>query len=290
MRAVLASALLAMCFAVAAEAAAPKHVLLLHSFGRDFAPYDGIASVFRAELARRSAEPIVISEATLDAGRAWTDKEQQAFFEYLGARFEGSAPDIVVTMGPPAARFYLAHRDHLFPATPLVIGALDERLARGAPLRANDAAVVGKVDLPRLLDNVLRLLPETQTVAVVIGTSEFERFWLAELKKELAPFTNRVSFLWLNDLSLQQMQDLVANLPPRSAILYGLLVSDAAGVPHERQDALLSLRAVANAPIFGVYESELGKGVVGGPYTSQRRSGEQMATAALDILRGVRFS
>jgi hypothetical protein len=88
--------------AVDAAAAEPKRALLIHSFGRDFAPYDTIASVFRAELARGSAEPIVVSEATLDAGRALTDKEQQAFFEYLSARFEGSAPDLVVTIGPPA--------------------------------------------------------------------------------------------------------------------------------------------------------------------------------------------
>ncbi|HYC15382.1 MAG TPA: histidine kinase, partial [Stellaceae bacterium] len=290
MRAALAWALLALCVALGAEAAGPKRVLLLHSFGRDFAPYDAIASVFRAELARGSSDPIVISEATLDAGRTLTDKEQQAFFEYLRARFDGAAPDLVVTMGPAAARFYLAHRDQLFPATPLIVAALDERLARNAPLRANDAAVLGHVDLPRLFDNILQLLPDTQTIAVVIGASELERFWLGELKKETAPLADRVNFLMLNGLSLEQMQRRVAELPPHSAIFYGLLVTDGAGVPHERQDALVSLRAVANAPIFGIYENELGKGVVGGPYTSQRRNGEQMAAAAFRILSGASSS
>jgi len=99
-RLAFALTLVALCLSLGAEAAGPKRVLLLHSFGRDFAPYDAIASVFRAELARNSTEPIVISEATLDAGRALTDREQRAFFDYLGARFEGSAPDLVVTMGP----------------------------------------------------------------------------------------------------------------------------------------------------------------------------------------------
>ncbi len=286
MRAAVACALVALLFALGAEAAGPKRVLILHSFGRDFAPYDTIASVFRAELARGSTESVVISEATLDAGRTLTDKEQQAFFEYLGARFESSTPDLVVTLGPQAARFYLAHRDQLFPTTPLVLAALDERFARGAPLRPNDAAVVGKVDLPRLFENVLQLLPDTQTIAVVIGASELEHFWLGELKRELAPLTNRVNFLWLNDLSLEQMRQRVADLPPHSAIVYGLLVTDAAGIPHERQDALLSLHAVANAPIFGIYEDELGKGIVGGPYSSQRRNGREIAAAALRILAG----
>lgn len=272
--------------AAAADAATPKRVLLIHSFGRDFAPYDTIASAFRTELTREFPDPIVLSETTLDAGRPVTVEERRAFGEYLRTRYAGAAPDLVVTIGPPAARFYLADRGRLFPSTPLIMAALDERLAREATLGANDAAVIGKLDLPRLFENIFRLLPDTRTVAVVIGASELEKFWLRELQRETAVFKDRASFLWLGDLSFDQMRERVATLPPDSAIFYALLIVDAAGVPHERQDALTALRASANAPIFGLYESELGKGVVGGPYSSQRQRGEQMAEAAHRILRG----
>ena len=284
--AVLAGTWLGACDSFIANAATPKRVLLIHSFGRDFAPYDTIASVFRTELARGFPEPIVLLEATLDAGRPVTKEEEAAFLEYLRARFAGQPPDLVVTIGPPAARFYLAHRDQLFPSIPLVMAALDERLARGAALRANDAAVVGKVDLPRLFENIFQLLPDTTTIAVVTGASRLEQFWLAELQKEAVPFQGRASFQWLSDLSFDQIRERVASLPPNSAVLYSLLIVDAAGVPHERQDALTALHASATAPIFGLYEGELGKGVVGGPYSSQRRRGEQIAEAAHRILRG----
>jgi len=52
-----------LCFALGAEAATPKRVLILHSFGRGFAPYDSITSVFRADLARRATAPISFVEA-----------------------------------------------------------------------------------------------------------------------------------------------------------------------------------------------------------------------------------
>jgi signal transduction histidine kinase len=284
--AVLAATWLGASACLAADVATPKRVLLIHSFGRDFAPYDTIASVFRTELARGFPDPVVLFETTLDAGRPVTREEERAFLEYLRARFAGPAPDLVVTIGPPAARFYLAHRGQLFPSIPLVMAALDERLAKGAVLRTNDAAVVGKVDLPRLFENIFQLLPATTTVAVVVGSSQLEQFWLAELQREAAPFKDRASFQWLSNLSLEQLKGRVASLPPHSAVLYGLLIVDAAGVPHERQDALAALHASANAPIFGLYENELGKGVVGGPYSSQRRRGEQIAAAADRILRG----
>jgi signal transduction histidine kinase len=276
--------LLALCVAFGAEATGPQRVLIVHSFGRDFAPYDTIAAVFRTELARRSSEPIVFVEANLDYRRAANDREQRAFLDYLRARFDDGPPDVVVTIGPPAARFYVRHRSELFPAVPAVFGALDARFLGQLTLSPNDAFVAGKVDLPRLVGNILQLLPDTETLAVVIGASETERFWRGELQREFAPFAGRVRFEWLDALSLAQMKERVAKLPPRSAILYGLLIVDAAGVPHERQDALANLYAAANAPIFGLYENELGKGVVGGPYSSQRTNGEHLAAATLRAL------
>lgn len=287
MVAALVCAWIALGWAAGVEAATAKRVLILHSFGRDFAPYDTIASTFRTDLAKRSADPITFIEANLDSTRSAGDRVEGAFVDYLDARFRDAPPDVVVTIGPPAARFLGRHRDALFPRTPIVVGALDERLVKDqAGLRPGDAVVAGKVDLPGLVENILRLLPDTETIAVVVGASELERFWLGELKRELAPYAGRVTFEWLDGLSLEQMRERVAHLPPRSAVLYGILIVDAAGVPHERQDALASLRAVSAAPIFGLYENELGKGVVGGPFSSQRIRGEHIATAVLRALSG----
>jgi len=283
-------ALVGLAFSLGVGATAPKQVLILHSFGRDFAPYDMITSVFRTELARQADAPITFVDANLDFRRTGGDKGESVFLAYLRARFDGTTPDVVVTIGPPAARFYLRHRAALFPETPMVMGALDTRFVQQVQLRPSDAVVAGKVDLPGLVENILTLLPSTQTIAVVVGASELERFWLGELQRELRPFMNRVRFEWLNDLSLEQMKDRVARLPPNSAVLYGLLIVDAAGVPHERQDALSQLHAVASAPMFGLYESELGKGVVGGPYSSQRARGERIAEAALRALAGTTAS
>lgn len=276
--------LILLVFALGAEAAGPTRVLILHSFGRDFAPFDTVAAVFRAELAQRSQDPVTFVEANLDFVRPNNEQEERVFVEYLRQRFSDAAPAVVVTLGAGAARFYSQHRDELFPGVPLVNGALDARAVKAIGPRPGDQVVSTWVDLPRLIGNILQLLPDTRTIAVAMGNSEIERFWVAQMQRELAPLSGRVRFEWLSDLSLAQMRRRVASLPPNSAVFYGLFVIDAAGVPHERQDALAALHAVANAPIFGLYEDELGKGAVGGPYTSQRRNGERMATAALRAL------
>jgi len=52
-------------------------------------------------------------------------------------------------------------------------------------------------------------------------------------------------------------------------------------VPHEGQRALTELRQAANAPIFSLFESELGRGVLGGPYISQSQVGLDAARLGL---------
>jgi hypothetical protein len=68
----------------------------------------------------------------------------------------------------------------------------------------------------------------------------------------------------VNDLTFDQMMNLVAKLPPRSFIFLWLLLRDASGVTHNADEALQRLHAVTNAPINGLYQNQLGLGIVGG--------------------------
>jgi hypothetical protein len=166
----------------------PKRVLLLHSFGREFAPYDAVVAAFRTELAKGSREPLAVYDLSLDAEQTAGADDPQPFLELLRHRFAGSSPDVVITIGPPAAAFYLQNRDKIFPETPLVIAGLDERLARKSALHAGDAVIAIHQNLPGLIDNILRVLPDTQRICVVLGNTPLERFWLSEAPQGVRAF------------------------------------------------------------------------------------------------------
>lgn len=239
---ILLVVLVALSTPLGAAAPAAKSVLLLHSFGREIAPYDAIAAAFRMELKKGSSEPIALYDAYVDAGQASPSNDPQPLIELLRQRFAGSPPDLVVTFGPLAAEFYLSNRDAAFPrGVPLVLAALDARFAPKSALRAGDALVGIRQDLPRYVANILQVLPDTQRIAVVIGDSPLERYWVTQLREKLAIFANRVSFEWLNDLSLEEIRQRVAALPPHSAVLYTIMTVDAAGVPHEGRAGLVSI-------------------------------------------------
>ena len=269
-----------------ATAAEPKRVLLLHSFGWNFQAEDAFADYLRTDLAEKSAYPLDRYEVLLEIARFSDGEQDEAFVRYLRALFATGPPDLIVTMVSPAARFIRRHRQDLFPSTPVIFGALDARAISDGTLIANDTTVAVSTDQRAMVENILRTLPGTTTVAVVAGDAPIERFWVKELRRVIQPFENRINFLFLNELSFGDMLTRVAALPPRSAIYFGDLVVDAEGIPHRQEEVLSRLHAKANAPIFGQYDYQLGGGIVGGPLLSVHTLSRKTAEVAARILAG----
>jgi signal transduction histidine kinase len=263
----------------------PKRVLLLHSFGRDFAPWNEYARTIREELGLQSKEPIDIFEASLATARS-ADVEEGPFVEYLRALFSKNQLDLVITIGAPAVNFLQQHRSQLFPSVPAVHTGLEQRRVPLSALTANDTIVAVSIDLTRAVGNMLELLPETSSVAVVIGNSPIEKYWLEQTREAIRPFENRVAFTWFNELSFEEMLQRVAILPPRSAIFFVLLSVDAAGVAHEEGKAMARLHAVASAPMFTHSDAFFGQGIVGGPLSIVANVGRRAAGVAVRILGG----
>jgi hypothetical protein len=102
-------------------------------------------------------------------------------------------------------------------------------------LTENDTVVAVRQKIPVLFGNILQLLPNTKTIAVVTGNSE--RFWIGEIKRELESLKDRVTLRFYNDLSFDQILKEAASLPPDSAI-YWNQTRIARGEVHEGQRAL----------------------------------------------------
>ena len=283
--------LAAMCLLVAPSAYAepvPRRVLIIHSFGREIAPFDAVAAAFRHELASLENGPVAFFDTGLDTGRRISADEEAVFAAYLKARFAEPLPDLVATVGAAAASFTLRHRDAVFPGVPVVVMGIDARLAPLQPLRPGDALVATSLDPDKAFANIVRVLPATKKVVMVLGNSPLEHYWRKIFEQAGKSLSDRMQFEYYDGLSMAEMKARIARLPPDSAVLYGLLVVDGAGIPHERLEALAELRQVAKVPIFSLFGNELGRGVVGGPYLSEAKVGNEAARLALRIMAGDR--
>jgi signal transduction histidine kinase len=259
---------------------------MLHSFGRDFRPWSEFARTIRAELEQQSLWPLDLQEHTLLTARFNNPGPEAPFVDYLRSLYSGRPPDIVLSIGAPAAKFVQKYRAQLFPETPMVLTAVEQRLVNHAGLTDKDTVVSVYNDFSGFFRSILQVLPDTQTIAVVIGASPLEKFWLDEVKREAKPFENRVAFVWYADLSFEEILKQATALPPHTVLFWGLMSVDAAGIAHEGDLALRSLHAVANAPIFSFQEAFFGGETVGGPMHSVAGSSEKTVNAAIRILGG----
>jgi len=269
-----------------AGAAETKRVLMLHSFGRDFKPWSEYARNIRSELDQQSRWPLEISDHSLMTGGSSDEDSEAPFIEYLRALHTKRLPDLIVSFGAPAVAFVQRHRHDLFAATPMVFTAVEQRRIRYSTLTENDTVVAVANSFPAVFENILRVLPDTKTVAVVDGNSPNEKFWLEEIRRDASRFAHRITFTWYNELSFEDILRRAAALPPQSAIFWHLMNVDAAGVVHEQAKALKRLHAVANAPIFSFNDTSFGDGIVGGPMHSVSEGSRLTASVAIRILGG----
>jgi PAS domain S-box-containing protein len=269
----------------AAEAEQVKRVLIVHSFGSTAPPFTTHSTAFATALKQAMGKRVDLDELSLDMARYAQPDMEETFVEFLLKRLTRWSPDLVVPVGSPAGRFVAKYRDRLFPQIPVIYTGMDRRTLPAGPLK--NATFVGEsFNLAGLVDDILQLAPDTTNIAVVIGASPLERYWTAEFRRAFGPFANRISFTWYNDLAFEEMLEQAAKLPPRSFILLGLLIRDASGVTHNQEEALQRLRAVANAPINGLFQHELGLGIVGGRLYQAEAQGAESARIAIRVLSG----
>ena len=271
---------------VTAEAAeGGKRVLVVHSFGSAEATAQSVA--FETELTRRMGnEKVHVDEVYLDHARYPETELEEALVDYLEKRVAKWQPDMVVPLVSPACLFVAQHRERLFPSTPILYAGMDKRRLPAGALAKNAAFVGNSLDLPGFAEDILQLAPDTTNIVCVIGDSPAERYWKAEFQREFARFTNRVGFTWLNDLPFDQMLERVKRLPPRSFVLLILLLRDAAGVAHVSDDALKQISEAANAPVNGLFDYQLGTGIVGGRLYSSKAEAVEAGRIAVQILQG----
>ena len=286
-RRLLVAIWLILAFPALGAAQPPAHrVLVLRSFDYDFAPDDAFVRLIRADLNKTSPTPLEFFDVSLQPAPTIEVVKEAPVVEYLRSTLAGQRLDMVLTISGPAAAFAQKYRALLFPSTPILLTGMDRRWVETTPLTSSETAVSMDVEVGRIVQDILRVLPQTAHVFVVVGHSKLEEFWADALKREVQGLTDRVSFTWSNDLSFEDILTRAAALPPKSAILYFLMTVDAKGLSLSEERALAELHEVANAPMFGLYDTQLGRGTVGGPVFSVNDLARTTASAALRILRG----
>ena len=263
-----------------------KRILLLYDEDKSLPGLAVLDESLRSTLAAELGASLQFFTESMNLSQFTDEHYEDVLREHYSNKYRDVKLDLVVGVMGPALGFLLRHGEAVFPGVPVVFCGADAADIEGVTLPAHFTGLLLKRVFASTLDVALALQPETRHVAVVGGTSPFDRHLQEQARRELKAFENRVSFEYLTDLSMNDLASAVSRLPAHSVILFVTLFRDGAGRAHIPHDAVARLAGAANAPVYVFVDQYLGRGAIGGHVYSVERHGSSAAALGLRVLRG----
>jgi ABC-type uncharacterized transport system substrate-binding protein len=123
---------------------------------------------------------------------------------------------------------------------------------------------------------------------VISGSSEEDKFLRDKAQNDLKKYEGKVGFTYLNDLSMDELRAKTAALPPKTVVLYLAFFLDRQGNGYSGPEALSLFAPTSSAPIFGISETYVGVGMVGGSVIDFAGLGKRTGALALQMMAGAR--
>jgi signal transduction histidine kinase len=193
--------------------------------------------------------------------------------------------DLVLTFGPQPYGMLMRYGQDLWPTTPIVFSAVDPREI-SPTLPPNITGVTGSLDFSTSVDLALSLQPDLKHVFYIGGATQQELGRRAIVEQDFKHFANRLDFAYLNNLPLSAILEQLASLPPQSMVLFTTLFRDAHEEPFVSARVCSAIADSSRAPVYGVFETYLGCGIIGGAIFDIDANVRQAAAIGIRILNG----
>jgi signal transduction histidine kinase len=288
--------LMLLCSAVTGvlDAKEPYRVLVLHSF-RSSLPvtsdwYTGIVRGFSTapdlHVEIDSESPDLARLINIDSTQLAEREKLTWLIDFYRKNYQDRKPHLIIPTDTPALRFLLVYGEDLFPEVPIVFADADRDFVRAQKLSPNITGVTGFLDIAGTLELVLSFHPDTQRVAVIVGSSQYDKAMEQAAQQSIEPFADRVEFVWLRGMPVDELVDTLNALPEHTVALYLAQTQDITGNPHVPRALLQRFSAGAKVPVYGLWDTLLEHGIVGGRLATVEEDGYQAAKLAVRILRG----
>jgi signal transduction histidine kinase/ABC-type uncharacterized transport system substrate-binding protein len=204
----------------------------------------------------------------------------------LRKKYRGLKVDMVVAAGTIAFDFAQRYRAEIWPDAAIVFHSVPVTVLNGRSLDPRTIGVPVQLEFEQTLNLALHLRPATRRLVVVAGTAEPDLWHLSLARASLARYAGKFDVQYLVGLTLTEMISAVRELPADAVVLYLTVFRDNTGAPLVPRDVLTRVAAASRAPVFGMFETYLGYGIVAGLITSYAEQGQRAGELVVKVLNG----
>lgn len=264
---------------------AHRRFLALYSQHSDLVANVEVTRGMTAVLGRELEADYEIYAEFRDGQRFPGAEEDRLFGEMMLRKYEGQRFDAILAFGGWALDYALANRAALGIDAPVVFGGVGEATLAGRALPGDVHGVTSGFSIPGTLALAQRLQPEARRVVAMFGSTEFDRSWEPRVRAAMADLPG-LELEIVSGLTLEGFEAVAAGLGRDTILLVLTIFEDAAGRQFTPANAAAFIAERSGAPAWGVYDTYVGRGIVGGDVQRFRDVGAAAAEAAVALAAG----
>ena len=143
-----------------------------------------------------------------------------------------------------------------------------------------------RVDPVSTLELAKALQPDAKQLFVITGASNFDHRLKLKAQERLSAYQHEFQIEYLSGLPLEELLHRVRKLPAGAIVLFLLYMQDGDGQHMFSPEVLQQVAERSAAPVYGVYSTYHGHGIVGGNFATFEDLGKETSKLGRLILSG----
>jgi signal transduction histidine kinase len=261
-----------------------RRALIVNPFDDTVAVFNRLEAAIRWEMQSELSSRVEIYTEFVDIEQFPGPEYAARVASFLHDKYARRHIDVVIAIAPEALDFLLQRRDYLFADSQLMFTWVPEDQLAVFRVPPNVSGIVTRFNPAPTVDLALHLQPDATTTIVLEGTTDTDRHDLALQPERLKAFAHRLKIVYWSDLAMVDLLRAVGKLPRGTFVVDTGILRDGAGQPFVAWQVDEKLAAAASVPVYGLAETFISRGNVGGNVEDFEAEGRQTGRLAVRLL------
>jgi len=259
-----------------------KNILVLYSLESTQPVYGRFLAGLDDALMDHSG-PVDLFHEFMDVGRINDKSYLHSLKNHYKTKYASKNLALIITVGLAALDYIHREGSSVFPDVPFLSAAITAEHLTERNLNGKIPSVTGLLDVRGCIELILSLQPALENLYIVAGSNPLEQPGMGLLRRIQREYEGKLRFIYLANLSYDELMASVTKVPPGSAILFKTFLTDSRGESFTTRQMSIQLSETANCPVYGLFEL-IGYGIVGGSMVSYYQQGRAAGSLAYRLL------
>ena len=262
-----------------------SNILILHSYHADFSWSKKFTLGIKAALKPQQSK-VSLAIEYMDTKRFSSNNYYEHLFKFLEFKYHSTQFELIISVDDNALIFLQTYKKRLFPNTPVVFGGVNNFVDHSWPSREEYTGVTEEINIASTINLALQLHPKIEEILVIRDQTLTGKKLHQQVSQVLGKDPQSPSVTFLGDGSFAELLETLKTKKGNQLILFTAFFRDNTGKIFESDEVIEQISQSTDLPLYGVLESYLGRGIIGGLLTGGFTEGKKVGELAVRVLAG----